>query len=713
MPEPVAFRWVEIDGFRGFRDRQRILLDASAVVVVGPNGSGKTSFFDALQWLMVGSLERLERLRVRRNAEHIVNAYRGSDPAIVEAEVKLAGRLVHLRRQGRYDGGALEWTEDGETVSGDEAERRLHQALAPKTARDVRRLLMTSALLQQDVVREVLEDRPAERYTHLANLLGLDALTAFDQAARQRRSRLSTQSREALEAVRAAEQHVEQARKTLAGLIATLRLQEDVRQAREALLERLLKVKDLVEPSERPSTGADAALLQDAARELGERLTKLLRDGATLEAQRVEVEPVDKGRLQQVQLDIQRGEETLQRDETALEQAEANLIRERERVSKQSALASLALELLGPACPVCQQEIDEDHVRHHLEAKLSEGDGDSLSAAMVDVEAARAAAERSRVALAEARGVFAPLQAQYERQQQFEAGRTRWVASAAEFDASNPNIALHTLDEIRRGNADVMRSSVEALRVVWSVASELAAVMRSDQREQQIAEARATVKRAEERLGQLTEVATRASQLAARATTLSHAATDAVTAVTTKRFRQLAPLVGDIYRRLNPHPAFRNFEFAVDVYNRRGIASPVVIDEERGVEGDPLLIFSSSQANVAALSYFLAMGWAAGAEALPFVLLDDPLQSMDDINVLGFADLCRHVRRQRQMVVSTHDRRLGALLERKLTPRVATDTTRVLEFTAWTPAGPQIDQRILIPQEIEGRSRSVVEQAAA
>jgi hypothetical protein len=64
-----------------------------------------------------------------------------------------------------------------------------------------------------------------------------------------------------------------------------------------------------------------------------------------------------------------------------------------------------------------------------------------------------------------------------------------------------------------------------------------------------------------------------------------------------------------------------------------------------------VVIFSASQANIEAQSYFLTMGWTAGERSLPFVLLDDPLQSMDDVNVLGIADLCRHVRLGRQLVI--------------------------------------------------------------
>src|SRR5205085_194554 len=127
----------------------------------------------------------------------------------------------------------------------------------------------------------------------------------------------------------------------------------------------------------------------------------------------------------------------------------------------------------------------------------------------------------------------------------------------------------------------------------------------------------------------------------------------------------------------------------------------------------PLLVLSSSQVNVTALSYFLAVGWAAGAEAMPFVLLDDPLQSLDDVNSLGFADLCRHIRQQRQLIVSTHDPRLAALLERKLAPRALGETSRVVEFRAWTRSGPDLDERLVPGQLVEGERRLLVTTHAA
>jgi hypothetical protein len=190
----------------------------------------------------------------------------------------------------------------------------------------------------------------------------------------------------------------------------------------------------------------------------------------------------------------------------------------------------------------------------------------------------------------------------------------------------------------------------------------------------------------------LAEEAGRASNAAAGAKTLATGATHAIAGVTKTRFESLQPLVDDIFARLAPHPAFTTLGFEMSVAYRRGIADPFVKDPESGVSADPLLVFSSSQANVAALTYFLALSWAPTTKALPFLPLDDPLQSMDDVNALGFSDLCRHVRRRRQLVVSTHENRLASLLERKLAPRTPGARTRVLRFTGWDRSGPTIEQ---------------------
>lgn len=663
----MAFQWVEIEAFRGFNERQRIQLDASAVIVVGPNGTGKTSFFDAMQWLLLGSLRRLERWRVRKNDEHIVNRYRSSEVAAVEAELFIRGRRVRLRRQGRYNTGLLEWHDADGTAHGDEAERRLAQALTSRPGQDLRQLLMSSALLQQDVVREVLEDKPSERYQHLAALLGLDELGTFETEVRKRADRLSENGNSARSTLQAAQNRLETAQAQVESLLRDVRLADDVRAARAKIIARLENIRQVVTLDHDPTTSAEAALIQNSAQVLGEQLGELLRRGRELNAERSALRVPSDEEMASLARTVEEAEREWSSAKKALGEAESKLSAATDRSSQLTALAVNALKLLGPTCPVCGQDIDENDVEHRLQERVNAAGADALSGLVHDVDAAQQRLASAEAELNRRRDAFAPYARARQQAEQLETAFNDWATRIAGFGPpQETGLRLIELDAIRATDLSAAKRCLEALRVVWSAMGDLGAVLRSDDSDARIAAARAAVRRAEEALPPLRDAARAASEQEEKGKALQRAATRAVIGVSDRRFRRLLPTVQDIYWRLDPHPSFTTFDFELEVYRQRGIATPLVRDVEGSVAGDPLLLFSSSQANVVALSYFLALGWAAGPDALPFVLLDDPLQSMDDVNALGFADLCRHIRRQRQLLVSTHEHRLGSLLQRKL-----------------------------------------------
>ena len=100
MSSDVRLKALKIEAFRGFRDRAFLNLDASTVILTGPNGTGKTSVFDALQWVLLGSLVRLEDLRARRTVEHIVNSYRVGERASVALILWVDGEEIAVSRRG-------------------------------------------------------------------------------------------------------------------------------------------------------------------------------------------------------------------------------------------------------------------------------------------------------------------------------------------------------------------------------------------------------------------------------------------------------------------------------------------------------------------------------------------------------------------------------------------------------------------------------------
>jgi hypothetical protein len=201
------------------------------------------------------------------------------------------------------------------------------------------------------------------------------------------------------------------------------------------------------------------------------------------------------------------------------------------------------------------------------------------------------------------------------------------------------------------------------------------------------------------------ESAQRAGTRRATAQQLLRASREAATEVTADALKRLNPLFGEVYRRLSPHPTFTELDMSHDYYNRRGRTMGRLTDPLYQISVNPNVICSVGQANVVALSYFLALSLMSGRRGLPFLVMDDPLQSLDDVNVLGFADLCRRLRTQRQLIITTHDRRYSRLLARKLASRTPANRTLHLTFAGWDRSGPLIDAS----QPAEGSMRLLEE----
>jgi hypothetical protein len=167
----------------------------------------------------------------------------------------------------------------------------------------------------------------------------------------------------------------------------------------------------------------------------------------------------------------------------------------------------------------------------------------------------------------------------------------------------------------------------------------------------------------------------------------------ASTRIVTEELDRIGPLLQRIYASVEPHPSFRAVRFLTSISRGHGRVWTTVVDEAaEKVVNEPSVVLSSSQLNVLAVSTFLSLNLAIETLPLQVVAMDDPLQSLDTVNLLGLADLLRRVRASRQVLVSTHDERLSDLLSRKLRPVAAGERTRVIRFDGWTREGPIVEQ---------------------
>ncbi|WP_110206562.1 AAA family ATPase [Nocardioides daejeonensis] len=701
-----------ISNFRGFNRPVTLDFDASAVLLHGPNGSGKTSIFDAVQWLLTDDLPRLGTYRLRKADLYLTNAFGGTRPASVEATLETATGIVRVTRQGDGRSSVLELERDEVRLEGPAAYQDLQGLLAPGPLA-LEEVLHTSGLLQQDDLRQLLQTKPDERYRQLMRLLGLDALDQVERVVQARRNLTRDDVKRATADLESATRQ----RDSLAEQLETARAQVD-RAVETSDLHSLTTALCAQYPGTLVPAAADASW--------NERLlTAEIARFRNLEVQlRAEISGLAGSILDAAEGEVAAAESLLAEAEAAFQNAShlaSSAEQTRDRVLATSdALARLSASAIpflshteeSVPCPVCETLVDPRVVRSGLEARAAN------SAALADADTAVLFSTNHRDAASEK---LAAARRRLAEARQQASKKARDLASVEKLQAEAAALWKAQLvrpaaaGNVRRVNGrssaaeyetalNDLRSVLELVTHLQPVCTALDAAVEEFARHQAsnrlVAERANAIPRLEESLSAASlrvEQARSASERARRAATASvtlHEATKSANEdIFRRRFAALEPLMNDVYARLDPHPAFTNLSFTVESFRSRGTATATVTDADRNVSVNPMLIFSSAQANIVVLSAFLALGWAAGPNGLPFVLLDDPLQAMDDVNVLGFADLARHLRRDRQLVLGTHDARFAGLLERKLAGRAVGEDLIVHEFVGWSRSGPEIESR--------------------
>ena len=159
------------------------------------------------------------------------------------------------------------------------------------------------------------------------------------------------------------------------------------------------------------------------------------------------------------------------------------------------------------------------------------------------------------------------------------------------------------------------------------------------------------------------------------------------------QLERIEPLLQLIYSTIDPHPSFRSVRFVAEMFRGYGRMTTPVEDSTEHVTVDaPEHVLSSSQANTLATSVFLSLNLGVATLPLTAALLDDPIQSFDDVNLLGLVDLLRRVKQKRQLILSTHDVHFGNMLRRKLRPINAAERTVVVNLDGWGRRGPRVKQ---------------------
>jgi len=581
---------ITVEGFRGIGPMARLSLRGGPglTLIVGRNGSGKSSFSEALELLLTGDNQRWGARRARIWREGWRNLHR-PEVARIEAQLVLDGR------SGPYT--VMRTWNAGQSLETGEATVLHNGESAPLDSLGWAQPLATyRPFLSYNELSSMLEEGPAKLFDALASILGLeDLLVAADDLRDTRISRTKIH--------KTVVDKVDVIRKTLATL-------QDERAAQ------------CLEALERKPWDLD-------------RLAALARDGGAGE------EDSEIQALQELA--------NLHGPDAANVQAAVNGIRsalsylnniahtDAGKARLRAEILEKALELHqhdgGADCPVCgQSSVLNDGWRRES--------GETVRTLRAESEAADAAHRNLLQAERVARQwITAHPQSVTDAKllsvwNAWRAGATKTGNElAAHLESHAPGL-YRAIQEVRetaraelRKREDLWRPMAEALSewlpTARKMSSELAAV--------------SSLKSAEDWLR------------------------NAATSIHNERFLPIKERVKRIWGmlRTQSHVELEDITFQGRSTSRR-VSLGVTVD---GRPGAALGIMSQGELHSLALALFLPR---ATLEQSPFrfLLIDDPVQSMDTARVEGLARVLELVAKKRQVVIFTHDDRLTEALRR-------------------------------------------------
>jgi len=694
---------IELTGFRGFAQRQFFDLDADAVIVVGANGRGKTSLFDGILWALTGKIPRIGK------EDAILSKYSESGEAHVSVTMRAPNNKLYTVSRS-FDGKnqQLRLDFDGEVINEPVATIKLFQTIWPEAlltmdgTLSLSTAITRSVYLQQDVVRQFIEaDTDKDRFESVSELVGsgrVNELQAALERARNAWSRSTNSMRNDLEQARARSFGLQDQLNKLASSTGETETNVDAIWTgwwRESL-SLGISTEQIPGPSssEAPFKINEAIKQLDAIRRSTERRRDIAKDLLSEIENRSSMVIPDETVFQEA---FDKADKELGAVRQHLGEAESQAAEERRRQvelreshEELRTIAELALRHLERKCPVCDQEYDRDSTRQRLE-KLAGTRAEDKTTELPGHH--RVVALASVVKNCEKARSDADLKLQKVKDTAKE--NRRWLETRdrrlQELDIElGPNA---NITKILNDSAQSLAKKIDDISLHQEEAEEIALMLARASEIARRSEIDSEVRTAKKDVDNLEQKLKNRDITGDLVTRIIDGLRDASYFVVDEQLGHMGELLQWIYSTIDPHPSFRTVRFLSDFYRGRGVLDTEIRDSSRNISSSsPKAILSSSQMNALAVSVFLAFNLSVKSLPVQAAILDDPLQSLDDVNLLGITDLLRRVREKRQLFVSTHDPRFGQLLERKLRP-VRDQRTLIIEFTGWDREGPTVDTR--------------------
>jgi chromosome segregation protein len=639
----MKLTFVEIAGFRGFKDKTLFELPGGFAVLTGRNGAGKSTVLDAVDFVLTGTINKY--------------AVKGAKGGGLEDHIWWVGEGVPESQYvsvGLIDENGKELVitrsrERGLDTPEDDIARVLCDT--ESCARAWPETLMQTTLIRDETIAGLSLDLP-EQARFAAVRAAIGGLAGPDHTGRTGALLTTASAAKTAQDGRVADAQAELGR-TLSSLTEARSVAE--RQADVAEAEQIVAI---LAPHLAGVPGVRTEMLRRHIADRKQSITVLAE--ALARAERLQVERLyleSEGGLAEIaaaRADRAKARQAKELADESLVGAQQLESAERESDAFASRMVALldhgvALGLQAGHCPLCDAVRSSEEFAAAIAATRSKlsARGAGAARAAAAIEQARLALEQAETALAAAeqrlKGVEARQNALSRERESVAATLAQLQIAASASDPENVRrLLLQRQEETAR---------LEHALFILEASS---ARDRATALEGRVGQMRAQI---DEETAKLT-AAERAVELARQ---IDRAAREVPNQVLTEQFDTVMPLLKELYLRLRPHADWQEIE--TDFGGRVRASLNFTVGDGR----NPQFLFSSGQRRAAGMAFLLAIHLSRPWCRLRSLLLDDPVQHVDDYRALNLVEVLSAVRRTgRQVIVAVEDPALADLLCRRL-----------------------------------------------
>lgn len=638
----MILKSIRCSGFRGICEPLEIAVPDGFLILTGRNGAGKSSICDALEFALTGSL--------RRQADENERSERIEDYVWWRGSAETPDRYVQVAFSSSSGDFVVSRTPQG--LEAPESQEEIIKALCSSDTAPtdpIGRMLRTAIIRDEEITQFSIDLSERERFRFVRGAIGETELPAYIGLLEKAHDAIVRIHKQRLQEYEASRRSVNELLERIAESQSTLTRSEDLAEA-EAGMRGVLGLHD---PSDAILPIARKRIVE--LRSSADQLSQLRNELQRL-SERSQVAESDLYVVRQAELEEEARAQTKRLEDCAskLRATEAAL---QAATKGQAELSSWAQVLESGAqhglrdgrCPLCGSELrGEDFEEHISESRQT--------IARQNDRLARLAAERLA------------LQEEYK-------------AIERDLQSVRAQIEAHSSERVRlREERESILSRLQGLGVREESATETSLQVMSDER-------RDTARRLErwamllETSSEVDDIETLKDRLelartiqakheasvfaASHARDRAKAAFDAVRRIEhemiDERLAALGPLLEDLYLRLRPH-----VDWSTVRYRLRGSVQHH-LSLEIGDELNPRFMFSSGQRRALGIAFLLAAYLSAAWSRMRTIVLDDPVQHVDDFRALHLAEVLNGVRKQgRQVICSAEDPELAGLIARRL-----------------------------------------------